>query len=171
VEFDAKPSMIKLDATRARLAIALFLGVPVSVVFVPQLLPLLWKIGGSLIDDLARVPASDFVRLTINSIAGGTTVGSDGLSGARRALDTAAYFLWALLGVVGLGGFWIWVLAPLRSRKRRILVGICIFAGVVAAIPWTVSGARAGDWIGLLLAVTCLAGTVIAIRLAIRPSP
>src|SRR5262245_50350748 len=120
--------MVSAQARWLRAVVATVVGLPLSIFFLPQLVPLLGKIGVDLLVDLKRL-----------------FTGGGGTYAVSWAVNTAGYFLWALFGVLGLTGLWWWALFPLRQRKWRMLVGVFILLGVLAASPWAANGVRNGD--------------------------
>ena len=126
-----------------KIVVALIIVLPVTIVWAPWVLPVLWKIGGSLVDEVIRARAS--------------------------ALDTAAYFLWALFGLLGIAGLWLWVISPRHSRRQRFVVGVFILLGILAALPWAVGGIRHMVWQALLLVAPCLLGLAVLVVL-LRPN-
>ncbi len=75
-----------------------------------------------------------------------------GLGLARDVhLDVLLFLLWGLAGLVGLAAFWVWVASPLgMSRRRRITLAVCVFVGVLAVGPLSISGNPIFGPIGLL---------------------
>ena len=72
----------------------------------------------------------------------------------------AVMIIWGVAGVLGLIGFWAWVLShrPL-SRNRRRIIDSSVIVGVVAAAPLVISDTL----YGVLAFLGCLAGIGILI--------
>jgi hypothetical protein len=126
-----------------KLAAALVIVLPVTIVWSPKVLLALREIGGSLVDEAIHARSS--------------------------VLDTAAYFLWAIFGLLGVVGLWLWVAVSLNSRRQRIVTAAFVLLGVIAAFPWAVAGVRQQFWPGLLLVAACLLGLAVTVTL-LRPN-
>lgn len=111
----------KAPSRRLRWALAILLGIPGTVLFFPLTALVAYAGMSSLFDALSQggsaLVLTPQVRLGI--------------------INT----VWGLAGVLGLCGFWLWVIEPrcLNARSGRLLVSILVAAGVAAMAPVAVT--------------------------------
>jgi hypothetical protein len=94
---------------------------------------------------------------------------ADQLYGPLEIAKSGLLVLWGLAGFLGLAGFWYWVfLRPDTSRRRRLVAAACVFAGVCAVVPlllgasWVYAGVAAAG---------CLVGIVVCLWLVLPNLP
>ncbi len=131
---------------RLRLTLALLIGVPGTVVF----LPLAAFIGYAGLD------------ATIDALRGGPWNYSPPPTLQSGLLNTT----WGAAGVTGLVGFWLWVWQPRWSstQKGKFLIALLVATGMVAMAPLAMalltSPFEASVW-GLLSGLGLIGGTVV----------
>ena len=123
---------------KVRTAIAVVVGIPGTVFFTP----------------LLAVPL---------------LAGALGLSDWQGVPHGLLFLTWGLAGVAGLIGFWTWVFSrPPLSKRRRLLVGLAVLAGVCAVVPVTLGS---NVYVSSLAVLGVVAGLAICSWLVLPNSP
>src|SRR5258706_3457509 len=78
----------------------------------------------------------------------------------EQTLMALLFLAWGAAGVLGMAGFWAWVLMrrPFSRKKQKVLT-ILVLCGVVAAAPLTIIGG--GGWYPIIAIVGCVTGVVL----------
>ena len=127
----------------AKILLAIFLGAPLTLFFLPWLVP-----------------------ATLNGPVAAVVDLMQGRAGNARA--SLMFAVWAGAGLCGLVGFWAWVFTDQsRSRRAARWIGGLLVIGVLAIAPITVPAVQSGHPDGWLIWMA-VAGSGLALAVALR---